>query len=658
MDISASDRLAARAVDMTLRQLMPNSSGAMSYSAVARHCGCASRTPRSWLLWDDEISVPDQPSRGLLAELVEREHGADARQLLEDGWEVLLRDDEITLDLTEGSGSESLAGIGTGGVELTLADRRLVVDQARVLLEEAYAHLPFKRSLHAVDPVQRLRLLDYRLSQQQPGEQPEAAFHREMIDIFTSLRDLHTTYVVPHRFREAVVLLPFRVEEYFEPSGGRGGTASPQAVYVASKVAAPEAIEAGFVDGVRITHWNGVPMQRAIELLAEKQAAGNDPAAFGRALDALTLRPLLSSMVPDEEWVEVRYVDDAGATGDVRFTWEPRDAPADVLPDHVNTALGIDAQTYAVSAVRKEIYARNDQQWTQAAENRGALRSPVALQDFHLETTMPWIFRAHRTRDQRYGYIRIFSFTTRKPDVLVTEFARLAGELPDTGLIIDVRGNAGGSIVAAEGVLQVLSAADIRPSRAQFTTSPLLLSICERHRKPSNSVPLALAPWVDSLRNAVITGSPYSRGFPITSPEFLASVTERYAGPVVLIVDALCYSATDMFAAGFIDHRVGRIVGTADNTGAGGGNVWLHSDLLKLAGPDSDLEPLPGGIDMRVAVRRTTRVHDHEGEILEDLGVQIDHRHHMTRADVLEGNRDLIAAAAAQLKKQNVGVGR
>ena len=37
-------------------------------------------------------------------------------------------------------------------------------------------------------------------------------------------------------------------------------------------------------------------------------------------------------------------------------------------------------------------------------------------------------------------------------------------------------------------------------------------------------------------------------------------VGQRYFGPVVLITDARCYSATDIFAAGFADHEIGPIL--------------------------------------------------------------------------------------------------
>ena len=63
--------------------------------------------------------------------------------------------------------------------ELTLEERQGIVDQALVLIEQFYVHLPLKRAMHAVDPVQRLKLLRYRLH-----TLSERRFHDEMISIF------------------------------------------------------------------------------------------------------------------------------------------------------------------------------------------------------------------------------------------------------------------------------------------------------------------------------------------------------------------------------------------------------------------------------------------------------------------------------------------
>ena len=49
---------------------------------------------------------------------------------------------------------------------------------------------------------------------------------------------------------------------------------------------------------------------------------------------------------------------------------------------------------------------------------------------------------------------------------------------------------------------------------------------------------------------------------------------------------------------------------------------------------------------MRVAIRPTLRVGDQAGTELEDLEVQPDHPHRLTRNDILNDNADLLAEAA------------
>ena len=90
--------------------------------------------------------------------------------------------------------------LATGG-GLTLAERFVLVDQALLLLHDNHVHLPLKQAMHAVDPVQRLRLLRARI--EHVGDDimgPEWRFHREMSIIFRSLRDLHTNYLLPEPF--------------------------------------------------------------------------------------------------------------------------------------------------------------------------------------------------------------------------------------------------------------------------------------------------------------------------------------------------------------------------------------------------------------------------------------------------------------------------
>ena len=78
---------------------------------------------------------------------------------------------------------------------LTDAQRRLVLDQAEILIGEVYAHLPLKRAMHAIDPLQALRLLRHRVA-----DLSETEFHVQLQRIFLGLHDLHTNYILPTRY--------------------------------------------------------------------------------------------------------------------------------------------------------------------------------------------------------------------------------------------------------------------------------------------------------------------------------------------------------------------------------------------------------------------------------------------------------------------------
>ena len=239
--------------------------------------------------------------------------------------------------------------------------------------------------------------------------------------------------------------------------------------------------------------------------------------------------------------------------------------------------------------------------------------------------------RSIRTSDPLFDFVEAF----------IQEFIRLVEQLPSTGLIIDVRGNGGGIVWAGERLLQLLTPRRVIPEPAQFINSALNLQLCERHD--------FLQDWVHSIQQAVRSGATFSSAFPITPADVANDIGQIYHGPVVLITDGLCYSTTDIFAAGFQDHKIGPILGVDGNTGAGGANVFSHSDIVEFFFPPTDkgspYRKLPNGANMRVAIRRTLRVNDRAGDPVEDFGVIPDARHFMTRNDLLNRNVDLINEA-------------
>ena len=372
----------------------------------------------------------------------------------------------------------------------------------------------------------------------------------------------------------------------------------------------------------------------------------------------MTQRPLLRTLPPDEEWVIVRFRNLAGAIEEVRCDWVVGTPPAlttggasEAIDDiRFATARAVDIELEVLHRTRAALFLPRVVE--DAKKSRKADRASQFALDA-LPTTMPAVLRARKvtTKDGEFGYIGIRTFSA-DPDQFVAEFVRLAESLPQNGLIIDVRGNGGGIIYAGEQLLQVLTPRRIEPETLQFINTMLNLRMCRRHDAHSPVTDLSL--WAPSIHQSIETGAVFSNAFPISSVEACNRIGQRYHGPVVLLTDALCYSTTDIFAAGFQDHNVGPILGVDENTGAGGANVWDHallSDLFARPEPDpaTPYAPLPNGSSLRVAIRRTLRVGAHTGTPVEDIGVRPDHHHPITRNDLIKDNADLFTAATELL---------
>ena len=538
--------------------------------------------------------------------------------------------DEITPLGTEAPLSELLAAAGE---PLTLDERRLIVRQAQLMIEQLYVHLPLKRAMHAVDPVQRLRLLDRRLA-----SYSDRRFHDEMISIFVGLRDLHTNYILPAPYAGRIAALPFRIEAFGEP-GARH--------YIVTGIAQGVPVDPPFEIGVEVTHWNGIPIDRAVALNGERNGGSNVDARHARGLASMTQRPMMLLAAPDEDWVDLRFTAD-GEAHEHRFAWrviEPPPAPTGDAPsphaDPVGGALGLDALTEEVRRAQKTVFAPDAMTLEQAMSVAGARCGS----DLGEVSTIPDVFefRTVPGPDGDLGYLRIRTFRVNNLDAYMAEVQRILDLLPQNGLIIDVRGNGGGVIAAGELLLQLFTPRTIEPEHLHFINTPLTLEVATRP---------GFEPWHDSIAEAVETATPFSDGLPLAPryAELCNLFGQRYYGPVALIIDALCYSTTDIFAAGFQDHGIGPVIGTNGNTGAGGANVWTYDDVLE-ALPDH-FEPLPKRASMRVALRRTTRVGARAGDPVEDLGVVPDIVQPLTKRDLLERNVDLIAKVAGVLAQR------
>jgi C-terminal processing protease CtpA/Prc len=496
------------------------------------------------------------------------------------------------------------------------AERRGLLDQAQRIIDNLYVHLAQKRAMYGVDPGQQLRLLARR---QQDLDDP--SFHRELLRIFDALRDMHTTYVLPEPYRGRV-LLGFTVECYWRSPTERR--------FIVSKPGPDQKSPIPY--GAEVTHFNGVPIEGAVLRNAESEAGGNAAARFARGLESLTMRNAAISPLPAENWVFVRYEKD-GKSKERKVHWiveeDPDGLPPELEPDQGATArgAGFSLRTEMIRQLKADLMQNG------AADGGQTVQRLSDPEDRQVRA------RTMETSSGVFGHLRITTFKVPGDDVdgFVRKMQGLLGRMPPEGLVVDVRGNGGGNIDAAERLLGLLTDRRVQPEPMQFVNSPLTYDLCGRSGE--------LFPWRRSIGDSPETGAQHSAGYPlsvVTQPD------EPYPGPIVLITDALAYSATDIFAAGFQDNRIGWVLGVDDNTGAGGANVW-NVPLLRQVWPDGPFRDLPKKARLTFALRRSLRVGRFAGRPVEDLGVIPDVRYRMTLRDLTAENADLMERAGQLL---------
>ena len=506
--------------------------------------------------------------------------------------------------------------------------------------------------MHAIDPLQALRLLRHRLA-----DLSETEFHVQLQRIFLGLHDLHTNYILPSRYAGFAFLGIF-----LERCIDNGRTA-----YLVTKTFDHITGDPQLQAGVEVTHWNGTPIQLAVAANAAREAGSNKAAQLAQGLQNMTLRAINMSLPPDEDWIDVTYKVD-GSTHETRVPWRVFESAVEVttpgslpsLPTGVEVAahhlVGMDLRTELTRRVKRRLFAPASLKpapvpdATKTPASKAGVRKHRAtapLAAGQVPTNRPDELKARivDTPSGTFGHLRIFTFHMQDQDIntFLNEVARLLSLMPPEGVMLDVRGNGGGYVIAAEFLLQYLSPRRITPEPFQFVTTPGTTALA--------STVDDYMDWKASLEEAVTTGSAYSTAFPLYPADLVNSVGQVYQGPVVLVTDAQCYSACDIFAAGFQDHEIGPVLGVEANTGAGGANVVTHEDL-RTEWTGGTLKQLPKGVQMRVALRRCLRVGSRMGQPVEDLGVVPDTLHELTRRDLLADNADLMAAAGTLLAQR------
>ncbi len=545
-----------------------------------------------------------------------------------------------------------------------------LIDQVLWVLTNLYPHLPFKQELFqgqhpAPDPVAKLQALR-NAAVQVPPVMGELDLHLAILDALATVRDPHTAYVRPKFFRGSIAFLPFRAGYYDDPVTGNKR-------FVVTAAMDGIGID-GFEPGVELVNFDGGSFMSTVAHAANLTPAANDAAQLQRGLLRLTVRPMASSGAarwrePFEEETETFHFLPRRST-------TPRMA---VVPWGVAKASSLGAD-FPDAALQPRAMAPPDMEAGETAvgmlwgwqrfRDEGASATEVSHfpEVFQFQTRDGRPGRANldpenlisaTDRDKQFGYVAIKTFNRRASASvaidLPNEFARilrlLQASAPD-GIIVDLRSNPGGDIVAAERMLQMLTARRIVPANFHLANTPAVRQILASE---TNITGFEL--FQADARSGNIPDGPLTHPHPITPA--VSMPFQVYQGPVVLLVNASTYSAADIFAGGFADHAVGTIIGTDPSTGGGGANAWSYSDLVALLPPSGQpLRNLPGSA-MSVAFLRSSRVGPNLGVPIEDVGVEPDIIRAKTLNDLLQehGNAvpsDLVTFACDTLAGMDV----
>ncbi len=501
----------------------------------------------------------------------------------------------------------------------TASDKKLLLDQADLLMRELFVHrdLKIKDFGAQADPLPKLEKIRSGL-----GELTADGFHLAMANVFQGLHDLHTTYSAPRPLACGVAFLPIRFELVKE--GGWHVLASRRTPYGAE-------FAKDIALGDELLEINGQATLAELKTLTPLSGGSNGEAMRSRSVQLLSFRNLANQPLPAVDSLKLKFRGDSGTyekelpwltLSDDRCFGEVDENEGDFF---LQTKIGLDEFQHRFNAVF----------------------SPEATpsRDTTMEEALKEIFEASaiETPAGTFGYIRLKTFLWRDKRLdLTTIVDGMRRAVEDRleaaqGLVIDVRGNGGGHIVLAEKMVQLFSPQRVKPTTVRMLANELNEKVFLKANGGPNR-------WSDAVAKAMQAGRKYTAPLAITPPREANEFGQVWYRPVVVLTDANCYSACDLFAGGMQDNDAAVIVGTHKTTGGGGANVMEYGTFRAVLGndPANPFLLLPHDQSMRVSWRQTLRAGKSDGVPIEDLGIQSDKVVPLTKGDIGAESHELM----------------
>jgi len=270
--------------------------------------------------------------------------------------------------------SEEVRAEHAAALAVNARERAAILDAAIHVVEDVYVHRALKSAQYGIDVVAQLRAIRARAS-----DLDHATFHRQMRRAFAQLHDRHASYSggLPNK----LFVLGVTIKQTFADD--------PPKFYVVHVDPEVSAVPVG--SEVRL--WNGVPIAHVIDEFSEDVGAGNEASRKAVARKYLTQRPSGRFDLPAENWVRLDIVDPAGASRVVELRWH-RDEPAPASPPSVHnerhTEQGIDRDYHRTRSPPHKLFrqcssaATPPPVWGCAIEAGGKRLGYLKFESFHL----------------------------------------------------------------------------------------------------------------------------------------------------------------------------------------------------------------------------------------------------------------------------------
>lgn len=491
-------------------------------------------------------------------------------------------------------------------------------------------------------------------------------FHIRMYRLFSMVNDVHTTYSGPTPLSNSYANLQFDVEPIWNAKGKRR--------YFVTRVGdGIKGLDKNYVEGCEIIKVDGKRVIKQVNTLGQLsygRRKDEDFVRFGSAYLTLRRVTLLDFENPKEK-VVILYRDakNLKIKRTVSIPWYIYTIPPQAAEDSPSEYRGFQASIdhsidqYVSRRFKNAFRKTRDVKHISPGYSSSLVNSSIRQSNLpsvtHEEITLsPLVSRFIKASVATYnngvtvtriGHLKVSSFQNFAPlDVLEDTFRKVIANVPPERLIVDIRGNTGGSPTNVELLFSLLHgkipniAISVRP----------------------NDLTIKMYSNIDQVSQFKKAGEFLTAPFNSVFVQKLddRNLKKEYTGKVIVVTDSLTLSAGELYTLACKDFKnptTGKneiyVVGTDPATNGAGASTERVSALIKTAAEAKLVDPSVNLDGIEVEIKTAfKRFHSLNGGLVEHFGIRPNFIYKETKRDVLEDDVDLYGILLNRFEKENL----